>query len=235
MNSSILCSLIYLVWRKEKNINNTFSFITLCPWDAVSHKIVSLASHYICVQCTYCRAHYVWWLEIELNTDCASERGAENKEAVVIYGDKKGVGKAWPRREGSQEPALHARGLLWEKELTGRRSAASSSQTTAAQKEETSWGCCDTSRSSSVSLFTCLPLPLTQLIYARHRRNTQSLSDTEHVHWRFIRKWQAACARKQTRRSWTSAGIWGGCSWGLIVSSSVMTLMAEIETHKPLY
>lgn len=29
-------------------------------------------------------------------------------------------------------------GLLWEKELTGRRSAASSSQTTDAQKEETS-------------------------------------------------------------------------------------------------
>lgn len=36
-------------------------------------------------------------------------------------------------------------GLLWEKELTGRRSAASSSQTTAAQKQETSWGCRHTS------------------------------------------------------------------------------------------
>lgn len=42
------------------------------------------------------------------------------------------------KERGQPEPVLHARGLLWEKELTGRRSAASSSQTTAAQKEETS-------------------------------------------------------------------------------------------------
>lgn len=48
------------------------------------------------------------------------------------------VDKAWPRRRGQPAPVLHARGLLWEKELTGRRSAASSSQTTDAQKEETS-------------------------------------------------------------------------------------------------
>ena len=42
------------------------------------------------------------------------------------------------KERGQPEPVLHARGLLWEKELTGRRSAASSSQTTDAQKEETS-------------------------------------------------------------------------------------------------
>lgn len=49
------------------------------------------------------------------------------------------------KERGQAAPALHARGLLWEKELTGRRSAASSSQTTAAQKEETCWGWCDVS------------------------------------------------------------------------------------------
>lgn len=42
------------------------------------------------------------------------------------------------KERGQTVPVLHAQGLLWEKELTGRRSAASSSQTTAAQKEETS-------------------------------------------------------------------------------------------------
>lgn len=76
------------------------------------------------------------------------------------------------KERGQPEPVLHARGLLWEKELTGRRSAASSSQTTAAQKEETSWGCCDMSRSFSISLFTCLPLPFTKQTYARHMCNT---------------------------------------------------------------
>lgn len=55
----------------------------------------------------------------------------------VIYGDKKGR-KSVAKERGQHEPVLHARGLLWEKELTGRCSAASSSQTTAAQKEETS-------------------------------------------------------------------------------------------------
>lgn len=72
------------------------------------------------------------------------------------------------KERGQPEPALHAQGLLQEKELTGRRSAASSSQTTAAQNEETSSGCYDMSPSFSISLFTCLLLPLSQQIHARH-------------------------------------------------------------------
>lgn len=95
----------------------------------------------------------------------------ENKEVFVIYGDKKGR-KSVAKERGQPQPVLHARGLLWEKELTGRRSAASSSQTTAAQKEETSWGCCDMSRSFSISLFTCLPLPFTEQTHTRHMCNT---------------------------------------------------------------
>lgn len=53
-----------------------------------------------------------------------------------MYGDEKGAEKSVAKERG--QPALHARALVWERELTGRRSAASSSQTTAAQKEETS-------------------------------------------------------------------------------------------------
>lgn len=99
------------------------------------------------------------WIKTPLQRESGREReGGENKEVSVIYGDKKGR-KSVAKERGQPEPVLHARGLLWEKELTGRRSAASSSQTTAAQKEETSWGCSDMSRSFSISLFTCLPLP----------------------------------------------------------------------------
>lgn len=99
------------------------------------------------------------------------------------------------KERGQAAPALHARGLLWEKELTGRRSAASSSQTTAAQKEETCWGWCDMSRSFSISLLTCLPLPFTKQTCARHACNTLS---SRHSHKyvvtvvRFIRNWQGA-------------------------------------------
>lgn len=90
------------IWSEKSAIHFLF-FITLCPWDALSHKIVSLASRRVCVRCDYYRAHYAWRLEIELNADSASEReGAENKEVFLIYGDKKkGFGEAWPRREGS--------------------------------------------------------------------------------------------------------------------------------------
>ena len=63
--------------------------------------------------------------------------GRENKEVSVRHGVKKGRRIAAKER-GQPQPVLHARGLLREKELTGRRSAASCSQTTAAQNEETS-------------------------------------------------------------------------------------------------
>lgn len=157
----------------ENKQNNTF-FISLCPWNVLSYKIVSLAVCCVCVSCKYYRAHYVWWLEIDLN---------------------KVGGESVAKERGQAAPALHARGLLWEKELTGRRSAASSSQTTAAQKEETCWGWCDMSRSFSISLLTCLPLPFTKQTCARHACNTLS---SRHSHKyvvtvvRFIRNWQGA-------------------------------------------
>lgn len=91
-------------------------------------------------------------------------------------------GKACPRREGRLLLFCMHGGLLWEKELTGRRSAASSSQTTAAQKEETSWGWGDMSRSFSISLFTCLPLPFTEQTCARHMCDT--LLSSRHPHKR---------------------------------------------------
>lgn len=138
-----------------------------------------------------------------------------------LYTETKRGGESVAKERGQPEPVLHARGLLWEKELTGRRSAASSFQTTAAQKEETSWGCCDTSRSFSIPLFTCLPLPLTELIYATHMCNTLthiplSMTHTisEHVHWGFIRNWQAACAQqRELKINQVKLNFWGNlCS-----------------------
>ena len=132
-----------------------FFFISFCPWNALSRGIVSLAARCDSVCCNYYRAQCVRWLEIDLNKD--SEWGGGGGEKIrrcLLYtGRQKGAEKSVAKERGQPEPALHARGLLWEKELTGRRSAASSSQTTAAQKEETSWGCCDMSRSFPISLF----------------------------------------------------------------------------------
>lgn len=162
---------------ENKQNNTLLFFISLCPWNVLSYKIVSLAVCCVCVSCKYYRAHYVWWLEIDLNKVGGEGAG------------KRGQGE----RAGCS--CFACTGLLWEKELTGRRSAASSSQTTAAQKEETSWGWCDMSRSFSISLLTCLPLPFTKQTRARHACNTLS-SRHSHKHVvtvvRFIRNWQGA-------------------------------------------
>lgn len=158
----------------ENKQNNTF-FISLCPWNVLSYKIVSLAV-FVCLvsiteHTTFDGLKLIW-----------IKSGGKGRESVA-------------KERGQAAPALHARGLLWEKELTGRRSAASSSQTTAAQKEETCWGWCDMSRSFSISLLTCLPLPFTKQTCARHACNTLS---SRHSHKyvvtvvRFIRNWQGA-------------------------------------------
>ena len=73
-------------WWKRTTIHVLF-FISLCPWNALFYESVSLAA---C--CNYFWATNVCWLEIDLNTDSAPERGGDNKE-VSAYGDKKGAEK----------------------------------------------------------------------------------------------------------------------------------------------
>lgn len=83
---------------KETTIH--FFFISVCPWNVLSRKTVWLAAYCICMCCNYYWAHHVWWLEIDLNKEPASERG-EIRRFLNYTETKKRGGKAWPRREGS--------------------------------------------------------------------------------------------------------------------------------------
>lgn len=103
-------------------------------------------------ECTTSDGLKLIWMKTLIRRKKERERERWARRCRLCIETKKGAGERSQGETGQPEPVLHAGGgLLWEKELTGRRIAASSSQTTAAQKEETSWGCCDMSRSFSIS------------------------------------------------------------------------------------
>lgn len=143
----------------EIKINNTFTvfffFLSLAALEVLL--LLKLSQSLVAV------SEHIWRLEIELNADSGSPGwggGAQNKDTFVCLLPRGKVAGRWIQR-GQGERAAWAcfacTGACVGEGADRRRSAASSSQTTDAQKEETSWGHCDTSRSFSISLLTCLP------------------------------------------------------------------------------
>lgn len=176
--------------------------------------------------------HSVWQPEIDLNKK-AKEWGEKIRRCLFYTLTKIRGQKSTGKERGQSAPALHARGLLQEKELTGRRSAASSSQTTAAQNEETSWGCCDMSPSFSISLFTCLLLFLSKRIHVRDMcyillpllSYKQLLFSDAHRHpfVRFVKTGQAADAQmKKTKINQVCLNIDGICDLFCILEKMFM-------------
>lgn len=73
---------------ENKQNNTLLFFISLCPWNVLSYKIVSLAVCCVCVSCKYYRAHYVWWLEIDLNKvggEGAGKRGQGERAGCSCF------------------------------------------------------------------------------------------------------------------------------------------------------